>query len=311
MKRNRPIACALSSCLLVLLGLLLTSLFAQDKTNQFSPEIEKQIKGILAAKYPYDTDSPGLAKRYRTLFQSVGPQGIRQLQSYPHTGIAIQAAWEEFTLTVPQKGEKPDREKLSWFLGFVEGRAHLQIPQWWADSLLNSGVQFNWIAIKPGNPRCIIHPALPKEALYHKVGLDFVKAPKNTTLKKEGDKIRMSIGNESVLIPIDLLDKFDNGEFICNVSGLMTPRRCFLAVHNDTGGKYTITCVDRMSGKVIWQNETMDIWWAAGSGMAMMWVTVTEQNGLVVSFASNSTGAHIEAFQLEDGKNAFRFSSTF
>ena len=65
--------------------------------------------------------------------RAVGPGGLPALRLHPHDGIAIQAAWEEVTLTVPEEKQdqpvRPDRHKLDWFLGFLEGRGRVRAPR--------------------------------------------------------------------------------------------------------------------------------------------------------------------------------------
>lgn len=67
--------------------------------------------------------------------------GLSTLLTHPNDGIAIQAAWQEVVVTIPEKeGDqafRPDRENLNWFLGFLEGRARIEPPKWWARSLLD------------------------------------------------------------------------------------------------------------------------------------------------------------------------------
>src|SRR5439155_9296246 len=152
-------------------------------------EVEQMVQGILASKYPYESGSgPGAAKGYRTLFKKVGPDGIRRLQAHPGDGIAIQAAWEEVTLTVPEKEPaqvvRPNRHKLDWFLGFLEGRARVKAPQWWSEMLLDSRA----------NRRDNIYPGNPTQCPYHRVGLDYASGPHDTNLKREGGKVVQRIG---------------------------------------------------------------------------------------------------------------------
>ena len=64
---------------------------------------------------------------------------------------------------------RPDRHKLDWFLGFFEGRACVQPPQWWADVVRNAeassrdSIRFDL----PGQPECG-----ERKSLYHNSGLD-------------------------------------------------------------------------------------------------------------------------------------------
>jgi hypothetical protein len=221
-----------------------------------------------------------------------------------HDSIALQAAWEEVTLTVPVKPKvvvRPDRQKLDWFLGFLEGRAHVRAPPWWAEALLDSRA----------NARDNIYPGNPKEPPYHSAGLDWSRSPRDTTLKREGGKAILRVGEQALAIPEDLLRKADSGRVWSNVSALLTPKRCYVAVHGDEGYGYWLTCIDRTSDKVLWKARVWASWWGGTTGVGHMWVTVTEQKGRVVVFGAESIGMHVEAFRAEDGQNVFRFATSY
>src|SRR5260370_27643577 len=87
---------------------------------------------------PHSTASEGLA----ALFKKVGPAGIPALQAHSEDSIALQAAWQDVVVTVleteSRSAVRPGHDKLAWFLGFLEGRARMRAPKWWADSLLGS-----------------------------------------------------------------------------------------------------------------------------------------------------------------------------
>jgi hypothetical protein len=219
-----------------------TCLASDDPKSVSLPgDVEKEIGDILTAMSAHQgTDGYQVAKAYRTLFKKVGPDGIRELQAHSNDAIAIQAAWQQVALTIPEKepreNVRPDADKLYWFLGFLEGRARAKAPKWWSQALLGM----------MANGRHSIYSGLPKKDLYHKLGLDETRGPQNTHLKREGDKVVLWIDKQSASIPDDLLSKTDDGKVYCNVSGLMTPTRCFLAVHDDFGRPYQLACMRRM-----------------------------------------------------------------
>jgi hypothetical protein len=270
---------------------------AKPEGDGFPPEVEKQIQDILKTK-----ESSKVAQKYRTLFNKVGPKGIRTLQAYPQEGIAIQAAWEEVTLTIPEKEPKrPDADKLKWFLEFMERRGSVKAPRWWSEALLNSDA----------NRRDNIYPGEPKEKPYHRLGLDYTAGPLDSSLKRGRDTVELRIGEDSVPIPQGLLLKDDFGKLCCGVSGLISHSRCFVAVHESVGYPYQLACIDRETAKTLWESQVFGTWWGSASGIHCMWVAVTEQNNRIVIFGSAATGMHMEAFRPEDGKNLFRFSTYY
>jgi hypothetical protein len=268
-------------------------------------KVQQQIELMLAAKPPFNS-LPGLSRGYRSLFAKAGEDGLRKLQLHTNDGVALYAAWQEVAMTVPEvhPGDatrlRPDRHKLNWFLGFLEGRLRIQAPPWWGEMLLDMRA----------NHRENIYSGQPKERPYHKAGIDHALAPLDTTLEREGGKIIMRVGKESVLIPESLLNISDN-QLVCNVSAFVKPQRCYIAVHGDGGEPFKLACIDRMTAKILWQVEVWGTWWGKSSGPQRMWVSVMEQDKRVLVFGAAGNGLHVEAFHIDDGRNLFRFCSYY
>ena len=268
---------------------------------------EKLVKGVFAA-----TDPAEATVAYHRLFTQIGFDGVRGLQTSPNDSIAIQAAWEEVALTVPEKEGKnqyrPDRHKLDWFLGFLEGRARVQAPEWWRESLFNAGAnhRHNFYFGLPENP-----PGTSVKSPYHDAGLDDVTAPLDTTLSRKGGKIVLLVGRESVTIPEKLFTDYEcvDGRLRCGVSALVTPSRCYIAVHGVIGD-YQLTCIDRASSRVLWTNSVWGAFSGGLTGYAEQWVTVTEQHDRIVVFGC-VLGINIEGFRSDSGANLFRFSNIY
>src|SRR5262249_19794154 len=88
-----------------------------------------------------DSQRPAL-QEYRKLFNRFGKEGVRLLKHNAHAGVALQAAWEDVRtapLSRQFRSVTPDPKRLTWFLGFVEGRLALDVPVWWKTTLLNAG----------------------------------------------------------------------------------------------------------------------------------------------------------------------------
>jgi hypothetical protein len=78
------------------------------------------------------------------------------------------------------------------------------------------------------------------------------------------------------------------------------------------GYPYQLACIDRKTGKVVWNSDVFAHFWGAVSGARTeMSVAVTEQGGRVVLFGLSWAGFHVEAFKPGDGTSLFRFSTGF
>jgi hypothetical protein len=251
----------------VFLGLCLSlSLQAQPKPSAVrasaaddSAAIAEQIKASLATEERWSAPlARNLSEQYARLFDSVGAGGIRELQSHRCDSIALQAAWQEVLLTVSEneaeKTWRPDRPKLDWFLGFLEGRARVQAPKWWAEMLVDLH----------GYRRDEIHPGQPAQQPYHDAGFGRLSAPGDTTLKKNGGKVVLQVGDESISMPDKVM-----GNAKC-ISAAMTSERCYVAAHSHIGSPFELTCIDRASTAVVWKATVGGTFWGGASGTYWM-----------------------------------------
>ncbi len=260
-----------------------------------------------AVKKVTNAEGSDVSLAYRELFSAVGPQGLILLRAHPDKSIAIQAAWEEVRLTVPvefgQKVFQPEKEKLVWFVGFLEGRSRSVVPEWWVESVLGS----------MANRRDNIYGGDPKKSPYHESGLEYVYAPVGTLVKKEGKQFSVHVGNNSIAIPYELL-KYrlsDDGSLHDSVSATFTENECFVTIHDDVGYEHGVACVDRHSGKVRWKSKACGCWWGGASGIHVGWVTIVTQKDRVTVFGKSSVGFYAHSFFQADGKTDFRFSNFY
>jgi hypothetical protein len=263
---------------------------------------------------------------YARLFSAVGVGGIAKLQNQLNDSIALQAAWEEVAESLPDERQadrlqgdgpwhplRPDQNKLHWFLGFLQGRAHVNPPKWWSDLLFGATAVHRRLMIfelPENSDESRLKPGWRFRSVYHNAGWARVTAPPDTTLTKRGKDVILRVGRETALIPEGLFDGHTNarGEVYCGVSATMSPSRCHVVIHEIGGFEPTLVSIDRETSKVVWKSE---IWGSivGGSFFGEEWLGVTEQGDRVVVFECRS-GLAVEAFRSSDGANRFRFSTT-
>lgn len=275
--------------------------YVVKKTQKQDANIEQLSVNVINAK-----DSVKVATLYRSLFTVAGNDGLSALKRSRYDSIAIQAAWEELTLFLPEmkvmKVYRLDKDKLNRFLGFVEGRARVKIPKWWAESVIETRA----------HRRSNIYPGRPSKIPYHyHAGMKYITAPHDTTVKKDGNSYILRIAKNSIRLPEEILQKTDHGDLSGSFSGCFTSKHCFIAVHGDAGYSHDVACIDRSSGKLIWKSEACGCWWGGVYGVSESWVSVTVQEDRVVVFGASSMGIYAQAFRADNGNTIFRFSDSF
>jgi hypothetical protein len=237
------------------------------------------------------------------LFKSADAEGLRQLQLHASDSVAIQAAWEEVELTVPTQPVgmvRPDRDKLARFLGFLEGRGRVRAPPWWAEALLDARA----------NRRGNVYSGGLNVAGQREGGPKAAAPPRPAAFDMRDGKPVVRVGTIAALIPENLLEKL-GWEQSDRVSALITPARCYVAVHGSAGHSYRLACVERPAATVRWVTRVWGSYWGSTTGIHFQWVEVTVQGNRVVVFGVASVGFNAEAFRVEDGANVFRFSNGY
>ena len=270
------------------------------KGTRRSTREDDLIRVILAADGPSEA-----ADGDRALFKHVGRRGLTQLQTHTSDTIAVQAAWMQVELTVPVKepaqAVRPDREKLVWFLDFLERRAQVRAPKWWADALLDARA----------NRRGNISSGRPNPFELWQAGAPLPENwPAKATIDRREGKLVVQLGKESEYLPDGFYEKLRKQHLHDEVRALFTPTRCYVAIHEGFGYGYRLGCFDRAPLKMRWVSDVWGSWWYASSGVCDQLVEIMEQGDRVVVFG-DAVGFHVEAFQADDGANLFRFSNTY
>jgi hypothetical protein len=290
---------ALGACLV---SLICCNAFPQDAPLKASHQaLEEKVSAVLRADQPQDA-----SERYSELFALADRDGLSELKHSPHDSIAIQAAWQEVALTVPETINDnhptfhPSRGKLNWFVGFLEGRIRARVPQWWSEAVLDARA----------NQRDNIY--FP----YRDWGQLTPKSAIQTAVAKKGEKFSLKVGNDTIELPNLLLKEvLHDGDFSTfhHFSAFFAPKHCYVAIYDDVGSPYTLACVDRSTEKLVWKTEGWGSWWyAVGGGVGKARVTVDAHDERVLVFACSGIGhVHAEGFRAQNGKNLFRFSNTY
>jgi hypothetical protein len=269
---------------------------AEDEPAPDHRSVEEIVKAVIAAQNPF-----AAAEQYKALFTAAGAKGLAALRSLPHDSIAIQAAWQEVNLTLPEKNLddgnpvvfRPDRDKLNWFFGFLEGRGRILAPRWWADSLLDARA----------NTRSNIYFPDGDSA-------DQVTPFMAGVVTKSGKSI-LSYRNDAVALPAELRPKRTGSEEV--YSALFTPKNVYVAKYDATRVVGVVACVNSADGRLIWKTQVWgSYWYQIGGGVGPPRVSIELQNDRVLVFGVSGLGLiNVEAFRADNGKNIFRFSNTY
>ena len=251
---------------------------------------------------------------YEALLEEASPDDLLSLRAGIHDSISLQVAWkqalrhtfDERPKRAQRRGMRLDRGELHRFLGFVEGRTRVAVPEWWKNVVLRARA-FN---------RDSFHFPAEQHLRYEKTTFG-PYAPPGTAIEEHGQNVVLRAGGESFTIPAAVLDQ--NPGCSVDFSALVTAERWYLALHGSNGGEFPLFCIDRESGKVLWKasvwaNGTVLVYsgiFRAGERHGDHAVTIKAQGDRIVVFGAEGISAYVEAFKADNGENLLRFCTSY
>lgn len=271
----------------ILVALFLVVFASQAGQTESTQEILAEFSNI---KFDYQ-----LRKLYGKLFESCNESRLSQLTRYDDDSIATQAAWETVARTIPSKvvvsNKLPPaaRNKHYWFIGFLEGRNRVTVPEWWQEFVLGT-----WTQTKPA---------------YKDSRIQSVRCPIESTVIEKDGRIFYSSGENSIALPRKL---FVGASSVGNVTCEFTDLYCFFAVHGNVGYAHAVGCIDRKTGDLVWESKTCGCYWSPTTGVHKSCVELLPtDDGRLFVFGSASTGFYFHGFDASSGKTFVKFSNNF
>jgi hypothetical protein len=254
-------------------------------------------------------DSREAYANYQAVLKLIGPQAVRSLRSDRHDGIALHGAWEDVHLILParrqQEAVHPRGALLNRFLGFVEGRMQCPTPSWWEETVLQ---------MRAYDRNTLLFPEKSIK-LVKMSGTDFF-GTRDMSLTTEKQTATLKVGRDIVKISSSAFRRMTQvartvGSQI--MSARMNPEKCLVAIHGDQCWPYSLYCIDRKDGTVLWTNNV----WAGGDntnyGGPAGWhrISICWGMGRIIVFGAGDDVAYVEVFEAGDGKNLSRFSTSY
>jgi len=318
-----------TACLLTIVsaGIFYNSLFAEEQAKSLTVLEAKLEDAVRKASSP-----KGLHTCYSSHLEKLSKTELFTLRESKHTGIALQAAWrlvrqatEKNSAIVDENSLRPiDKPSARQFLNFVVGRLNIRLPEWWATGLVDARTRTTVSReILPFANFKAKRPLMPYESIY-----DFFCIPKGMSFGSKGDAFRLVSKSEDFFIPPECLEEFryideEDGQerFDCFLEVLALNDRCyFLSTVEDVRSRYPLYLITKdandrgCSPRIGWKTQ---VWVGSvvipgGTGGGYYHWTHLQRCGdsvIVVGLCHES--AYIEGFSLENGKNQFRFSTSY
>lgn len=239
---------------------------------------------------------------------------LRLLMYDVDSNIAIRACWETHRTLVWTR-ERPNREynnassqvgrlvldveDAQFFIGFIEGRLRLRVPQWWREDLRESKLsrqvfQYEGTDISPIDGGMI---------LWH---------DKKISLQRKGENIE--VRKHDGLIPVSFLElkRLSRQGILDHVAVTSDERDTYIAIHSTIGTCFPLLAIDNSTKTIRWRRDV----WALGvnnlvavSGIWYHNVESVSNEMIIAIFGSGTGGCYVEAFEIRTGRPVVRIAT--
>jgi hypothetical protein len=302
---------------------------AKDRTRaegqKFDRDTQQQIDAILNA-----------GDGYAELFGKMSVAQTRDLKKHPNLGVSLRAAWEEACFgipdllqnSIPYQHNRPstgraaatvearsgifprqsqtsvvdlDRESVDRFLKFARDQLKANHPEWWETTIRSGSARMHRSSWGVGFRLPLTSRFDPTLEMEMPVGITLEKVPGGAVVK---------VGQESATIPETVMEKTKNQGGGRSLSICFVRDRAYVALHSQVPFSYPLICLDRQSGKVLWESTV----WVLGarSSYEGLWrhsVTISAAGERILVHGASCDCAYIEGFEPEKGTAMFRFGT--
>jgi hypothetical protein len=251
---------------------------------------EEKRKDAMSLKH---VDSPGqLASRIGMLFSGSPVTDVNKMTLAPDCSVALAAGWERVRRTMPEAEQRdvisPDRVALSRFLGLVEGRIQVPIPDAW-EATVTSTKGYGKAAIWFPRLELVDKQLVTRRPL--RDGERWMVKMENLSLK---------LAAEDGLGPVDNFATVRDGEIV------------YVALYGSRPTPFRLFAVNRDNARPIWSTKV----WAAGGlveyeGKGWHLAEIRLVGERLAVFGISDDSAYVEAFDKKTGANQCRFSTAY
>ena len=188
----------------------------------------------------------------------------------------------------------PDKDALSRFVGFVEGRLGVSLPVWWEAGLLRAkGTPQRFVLFAIGDQQS---PYKDSPFQFHLRQSDRIKrdddrhewldamvSPTAASISEANEGWRIDLANDSFAVTKSVREQF--GDIRERACVHISSGRVYLAFHSNYCGPSKLFCLDRHGGQIIWECQ---VWGHGGlydhsGGGSSHWIGLREtQDELLV-----------------------------
>ena len=243
------------------------------------------------------------AERVNGLFSGVSEQDLRRLVADPDSTIAVSGGWHRVLQTVAEgtlgESARPGNAALNRFLGLVEGRVGVPIPDFWEAGVLSTVHQ------RAERAEWDDYVYFPTPQRLENGAHERPSDAGDWSLRRADDRWLVTQGGVKWSLPAH-----DGRGPVDHVRVHLRGGNAYVALYAWPPGGHMVHSVDRSSGRVVWSSEVWaDCGLTAYTGYGWHEVEIRTTSDQLVVFGLSTHIAYVEVFDRRTGQNLWRFNT--
>lgn len=239
-------------------------------------------------------------------FRQIDLPGLKTLKAGESDSFALQSAWK-LTTDVMHKARRDrpgsrDRRPLYNFLGFVEGRTHINLPVWFQRTVVSATATAN--SLPSVSPREVVRPKMFDVA-------ESISSVRDISLREKDGHYVVATRTHSITLPDSMLHQSSQGLY-GDIDCLTTKKYAFISTGDaSTSCSHDVCCIDLESNSVQWKTESVAGYYGALGGYSEGLHEMLLNDGRLFLICASHCGFFLQCFDVETGKSLIQFSTEF
>lgn len=238
-----------------------------------------------------------------TLFAKVSNEKLRELAIHSNDNLSIRSRWEQVLrgrFSRRNNSEAVGKAAASWFIGVMEGRLSINVPERWSKTLAHCKIsQYDR---SPDAVVSLIPSSKFSGYLENEYGIFTPKSIK-MELKDTAKKLYRIYVNESTFTFSSENLKLPG----CCLNATSNKNTIIVTTHHKSDGSFPVIALNH-DNEELW-NSKVHTYSGIGSGLpGEHWTELLIVGNRVFVFGASLNDLYVQGFNLSDGSTAFKFN---
>lgn len=253
---------------------------------------------------------PAIAEEY---LAELSANELEVVAASENTVAALTAKWERTRRRLDSDGQAVENQlRLQRFLGFVEGRLRIPLPEWWSQRVLSIESKDRLDLLRFADTNTV---EIPKYTRPLETSGVLMLGPEIQSAIVTESNIELTLKDRQYRLSRESFEFYGDPDRMAIAATAVEEHRCIIAAHElSPMGLQPIFLTDSRESEVQWNCVlllTPTISGSSGPEDLSQWIDIEIHDGKAYVFHTSQFGFGLACLSLDDGTIEYEFSSEF